>query len=463
MGYPEIYNEIDQWRDELRRSHSGSAVVRAIEERLARETDPTAQEILNHFLGQEHVALGNIDAANAVRRRHPADEVYRWRDEWLESGPEIDLVAALEQKIANERHPKRLHALRSLLAQEQRVRRNYLASEAVYLADFDAAPDEPHPLIFLAQQKLYDEERPEDAMSIIDRAVDVAMRSGVWRREALGVKARIALELAVYPVVEDVLRQIMQLVFTRGNPDVGAERDFFDRLPPGSVDPDVAHAYDEYCRARGRRRTASHQQIDAYILSFVAARWLKVARIIADVLKQCEHDQLATDEYIVGGCIQGLVEDGKLEAQGNLSRWRHCEVRLPETEAPEAPQGDTSLRPRAPAGRESEEIIARRNLTIDVEGREFEVPITIERPVDRQDHWRCAFEIRWPHRTRRGQGNGIDAVQALVTALQMIGAELYASGAHKSGKLKWHEPGSGYGFPLHPMLRDDAEGLDKLM
>lgn len=41
----------------------------------------------------------------------------------------------------------------------------------------------------------------------------------------------------------------MELKFTRGNADVGIERDFLDQLPPSSIDPEVARQYDEYCRA----------------------------------------------------------------------------------------------------------------------------------------------------------------------------------------------------------------------
>ena len=110
------------------------------------------------------------------------------------------------------------------------------------LADFEADPENPQPLIFLANQKLYREEQPKAAMAVIDRAVEVALRFGMFRREALGVKARIALALNRHDVVEDMLRQIMALAFTRGNADIGAERDFLDRLPPGSIDADVARA-----------------------------------------------------------------------------------------------------------------------------------------------------------------------------------------------------------------------------
>jgi hypothetical protein len=138
--------------------------------------------------------------------------------------------------------------------------------------------------------------------------------------------------LALYPVVEDMLRQIMALSFTRGNTDVGAERDFFDRLPPGSIDTEVAQAYDAYCRARGRRGTATAAQLDGFVLAAAKSRFLKVARIIADVLTVCEREQLATNEHVIAGRIHVLVDRGALAAQGNLSKWRFSEVRL--TDAP---------------------------------------------------------------------------------------------------------------------------------
>jgi hypothetical protein len=56
---------------------------------------------------------------------------------------------------------------------------------------------------------------------------------------------------------------------------------------------------------------------------------------------------------------------------------------------------------------------------------------------------------------------GVDAVQALELALRIIGAHIYASEHHKSGKLMWLEPGDGYGFPLTSGSRDLLIGNDK--
>ena len=106
-------------------------------------------------------------------------------------------------------------------------------------------------------------------------------------------------------------------------------------------------------------------------------------------------------------------------------------------------------------------IILRRLLKLDADGGETEVPITLHLPVDTQDHWRCDYEIGWPQGVRRANGLGIDSVQALLIALMNIGAEIYASDAHRSGRLMWDRRGAGYGFALVPGIRDLYEGDDK--
>lgn len=327
MGYPDSFNEIERWRDELRRTHGSDAIVRAFEERIEGESDPQRLQILNRFLADEHIGRGNREAAEEVGRRDPMYEIYRWYDDWWDNELD-DVVPAIEERIRQESHPLKLSALRWLLAEEHCDRGDYAAAETVYLADAAADPDEPRPLISLARQKLDDEDQPDAAMRIIDRAIEVAMLVGIFRRDALGVKARIALRVAAYPVIEDVLRQIMRLAFTRGNIDADIERDFFDHLPPGVIDADVARAYDEYCRASGWASTASHQQIDELILSFAAARWKKVAMITGQVLSACQKDSMQTSAEMVADRVRRLVVDGKLKSQGDLARMRRGEVKL---------------------------------------------------------------------------------------------------------------------------------------
>ncbi len=52
-------------------------------------------------------------------------------------------------------------------------------------------------------------------------------------------------------------------------------------------------------------------------------------------------------------------------------------------------------------------------------------------------------------------------MQAIILTLQMIGARLYFSDYHKSGRLYFERPGSGYGFPVPKNARDVLVGDDK--
>lgn len=67
---------------------------------------------------------------------------------------------------------------------------------------------------------------------------------------------------------------------------------------------------------------------DDLIFSEARESWLKVARIIGRV-----SDRVPNGPHFeeVAARIQALVDQGKLEAKGDLSRWRYSEVRLTQS------------------------------------------------------------------------------------------------------------------------------------
>ncbi|WP_024277338.1 hypothetical protein [Xanthobacter sp. 126] len=66
------------------------------------------------------------------------------------------------------------------------------------------------------------------------------------------------------------------------------------------------------------------------------------------------------------------------------------------------------------------------------------VPIEIRlyQPLPTGASWICNFEIDWPEVRLARHGVGEDALQALVIALQMIGAQIYTSPYHEDGSLR---------------------------
>jgi hypothetical protein len=105
-------------------------------------------------------------------------------------------------------------------------------------------------------------------------------------------------------------------------------------------------------------------------------------------------------------------------------------------------------------------VIASRVLTLRDADAEIEIPIRIFAPEQKDDGWTCRYEIDWPEGTQTMGAGGADSVQALVIAMQMIGADIYSSNYHKMGKLVFDARGKGYGFPVVSSLRDLLEGDD---
>jgi len=111
-------------------------------------------------------------------------------------------------------------------------------------------PDDLRFPIEKATLYLYFLKDPEEALRSIDVALQRACRTGFFRREALGVKARILLQLGRGEQLSEVLEEIMSLQITRDIPDIGRERDFVDRAPPGLIREDVLARYNQFCPKR---------------------------------------------------------------------------------------------------------------------------------------------------------------------------------------------------------------------
>jgi predicted transcriptional regulator len=72
-------------------------------------------------------------------------------------------------------------------------------------------------------------------------------------------------------------------------------------------------------------------QIDDAILAVVLPRWQKVAMIIGKVSERLGGFSTDGDvqHHLYAERIEALVREGRLIAQGNITKWRYSEVRLP--------------------------------------------------------------------------------------------------------------------------------------
>lgn len=70
-------------------------------------------------------------------------------------------------------------------------------------------------------------------------------------------------------------------------------------------------------------------EIDRAVLSSIEPRWQKVAMVICRAAEELYgHLPAGDDAYeMIARRVEFLIESGRLESQGNISRWRFSEVR----------------------------------------------------------------------------------------------------------------------------------------
>ena len=106
-------------------------------------------------------------------------------------------------------------------------------------------------------------------------------------------------------------------------------------------------------------------------------------------------------------------------------------------------------------------LVASRTLKLKADGAIVDVAVELFAPVrESNGAWKCDYTIGWPDGLSRKSTFGVDSMQALILALQMIGTELHTSEAHEAVALFWDKPGNGYGFPVMPNMRDRLAGDD---
>lgn len=154
----------------------------------------------------------------------------------------IDAVQTRMRDSSNEDRRYLASSLVSLLTRAERDR------EVVEVIDemIERNTDDVRFPIKKASHYLHFMDDPDKALNCIDLALQRAYRTGLFRREALGVKARILLKLDRGEELTRTLEEIMSMRMTKGVPDVGRERDFIDRARPGMIPEDVLARYNRF-------------------------------------------------------------------------------------------------------------------------------------------------------------------------------------------------------------------------
>jgi Protein of unknown function len=75
-------------------------------------------------------------------------------------------------------------------------------------------------------------------------------------------------------------------------------------------------------------QSVTEADLDALIFPLFVKNWRKVARIVGEAKELCEAQAIPLSMEVIAARIQALAEAGKIESVGNLTMWRHSEVRL---------------------------------------------------------------------------------------------------------------------------------------
>jgi hypothetical protein len=82
-------------------------------------------------------------------------------------------------------------------------------------------------------------------------------------------------------------------------------------------------------RKRSEMSEPESNELEGVIRSVSRINWQKTAMIISRSMRECEAKGIETTYEEIAAAIILLCKNGHLESVGDLSNWRHSEVRLP--------------------------------------------------------------------------------------------------------------------------------------
>ncbi len=208
----------------------------------------------------EDPAVDIWDKLGKTEARISSTGLYKELDQWVcqmqQELPPVDVICNVAERMSKAKGEER----RILAAELERlliIEGDYSVAMQVLDEVIEEYPDHARFPASKAYLYLYHLDDPEEALRCINLALERARRDGFFLRQVLGYKARILLELGRGQQLSDVLEEIMSLRIKKLIPDVGRERDFIDRAPPGFIREDVLARYNQFRPKRPGDTTAN--------------------------------------------------------------------------------------------------------------------------------------------------------------------------------------------------------------
>ncbi|MBV9217878.1 MAG: hypothetical protein JOY94_00550 [Methylobacteriaceae bacterium] len=168
--------------------------------------------------------------------------LYVWYSDLLKMDKGRDFSDIVKQKLVDSVADER-RIVEHILSMELKRTGRYDEARDVLERQIRQDPNDVLPASWLAELFLGFQDRPEEALTAIDCAIESTKRLRAFRRLALGVKGRVAIRLGRYDLLEQVLLSILNLRVKKDELDIGLERDFFDRADRDKLSEEVAVRY----------------------------------------------------------------------------------------------------------------------------------------------------------------------------------------------------------------------------
>ena len=156
-----------------------------------------------------------------------------------------DYRSLIESKLLEETRPDLRAQLFNLLGMEYARLDDITGHIDVFERAVREFPSEPFMWTSLARSYSYRDHDLPRALQIIDKAVEVARKTGQFRRQVLHSKARLLRDAKDFQGLE---RCILEIIHEPRSvtADVTKEDDFLRNLPPGVISEDVLKSYSEF-------------------------------------------------------------------------------------------------------------------------------------------------------------------------------------------------------------------------
>ena len=161
----------------------------------------------------------------------------------VRSEPNEDHSNYIIKQIEQADSEEAIISLRIYLGGEYNRIGQYEKAESLINEDINNNPDNPYPIISLAEHFHYSVVDHDKAKIYIRKAINSARKINEFLYLALGIQARLAIETEDWPLLENTLIQLTEYNHTPGNPDIYPEHDFITRIPTDKIRSEIIENY----------------------------------------------------------------------------------------------------------------------------------------------------------------------------------------------------------------------------